>query len=135
MGVLKMVFLLVRSLLISRAALAAENLAIRQQLAVLNEHPNGFTVSELSLTAAVDVLVEDASDAELFQEELNQGMGTEPVDLENLSPCTCTLQETPHTGGRSRPPFCCHSGLFYSIAESFQPSRSSSNNPNIHKRL
>ena len=35
MGVLKMLFLVVRSLLISRAALAAENLAIRQQLAVL----------------------------------------------------------------------------------------------------
>ena len=99
---------------------------------VMHEHPNGFTVSELPVTAAVDVLVEDASYAELFQEELNQGMGTEPVDFENLSPCT--LQETPHTGGRSRTPFCCHGGLFYNISDGFQSSRSSSKNTNSHKR-
>ena len=35
MGVLKMLFVVVRSLVISRATLAAEDLAIRQQMAVL----------------------------------------------------------------------------------------------------
>ncbi len=42
MSTRKAIFLLVRGLLSDRAQLAAENLALRQQLAILNKKPLSF---------------------------------------------------------------------------------------------
>lgn len=56
---------------------------------VVDENADRFSVAQLPVTVAVDVLVEDASKVELIQEELDERVSSKPVDLEDLLPSEC----------------------------------------------
>ncbi len=70
----------------------------------MQEHADGGSVAEYRVAVAVDVLVQDADDAEALEKELDQGMGAEPVNLEDLLPAPVAAS----CDGGARSSLGCH---------------------------